>query len=166
MRTSSPDLTAGVLGEYCFCGEEAMDALTRCDEHPTLGDVLRMKLLHDPRAPFLWANPARAGAAPPSAVDPMSGTRRRTQAAAKPPGGAGGELANRKEVKRRCGSRVARSVTRGWLVVAAPSPVLALVDEVDGGFGEHAAGSVGTACHCQPPTQELSTGGDTELPCL
>lgn len=35
MRTSSPDLTAGVLGEYCFCGEEAMDALTQTEERPT-----------------------------------------------------------------------------------------------------------------------------------
>lgn len=53
-----------------------------------------MKPLHglklDPRAPFLWANPGRAGAAPPSAVDPMPG-KRRTRAAAKPPGGVGGE---------------------------------------------------------------------------
>jgi hypothetical protein len=35
MRTSSPDLTADVLAEYCFCGEEAMDALTRSEEYPT-----------------------------------------------------------------------------------------------------------------------------------
>jgi hypothetical protein len=35
MRTSSPDLTADVLGEYCFCGEEAIDALTRSEEYPT-----------------------------------------------------------------------------------------------------------------------------------
>jgi len=83
MHTSSPDLTADVWGEYCFCGEEAMDALTLSEEHPTFGDVLSMKpvggLKLDPRVPFLWANPARAGAAPPSAVDAMSGTRR-TQA--------------------------------------------------------------------------------------
>jgi hypothetical protein len=75
MRTSSPDLTPDVLGECCFCGEEATDALTRTEEDPTLGVVLSMKPPHcfrlDPKTPSLGAKPRRAGAPPPSAVDPM-----------------------------------------------------------------------------------------------